>query len=446
MAQPERTKLPIDRSSIPLMRRLWRESVHQHRKRLIIAAVLMSVVAGSTALTAWLIDPVINELFVKQDDSMLTWISIAVFMTFMVRSLATYGQDLLIAYTGQRIIADTQQRLFRHLLHQDVSTLQTDHSATLLSRFTYDINMMRFAVSDAVVIIGRDSLTIIFLVGLMFYQEWLLATIAFIVAPLSSYPIQVLGKKVRRLTRTTQEEMGSLTTQLAQSFQGIRTVKAFQMEAQEERRAAGVIERIFGLNFRSAKARSATQPATDFFAGIAIAAVILYGGSRVIGGETTAGAFFSFITALMLAYQTLRVLGRMTARIQEGLAAADRVFTLMDQQPCITDKPGAAALPRETGAVRLENVSLRYSESDGHALKGVTLEAPAGKTTALVGPSGAGKSSVRTRICRARCASATGGWRSIRAASACPAMRAKNRSPISFRPARPTRAMRYWNT
>ncbi len=400
MAEPERTKLPIDRNSIPLMRRLWRESVQHHKKRLIIAGLMMSVVAGTTALTAWLIDPVINELFVKQDDSLLVWIGVAVFLTFMVRSLATYGQDLLIAYTGQRIIADTQKRLFRHLLHQDVATLQTDHSATLLSRFTYDINMMRFAVSDAVVVIGRDSLTIIFLVGLMFYQEWLLATIAFVVAPLSSYPIQLLGKKVRQLTRQTQEEMGDLTTQLAQSFQGIRTVKAFQMETQEERRASGVIESLFHLNYRSAKARSATQPATDLFAGIAIAAVILYGGSRVIGGETTPGAFFSFITALMLAYQPLRVLGRMTARIQEGLAAADRVFNLMDQQPNIADKPGAPALPRETGAVRLENVSLRYGEGDGHALEGVTLEAPAGKTTALVGPSGAGKSSVLNLIPR----------------------------------------------
>ena len=179
----------------------------------------MIAVAAATALTAWMIDPVINELFVKQDDSNLVWISLAVFGTFMIRSLATYAQDVMIAFTGQRIVADTQTRLFRHLLNQDVQTLQTDHSATLLSRFTYDINMMRFAVSDAVVVIGRDSLTIVFLVGLMFYQEWLLASIAFVVAPLSSYPIQLLGKKVRKITRQTQEEMGELTTQLAQTFQ-----------------------------------------------------------------------------------------------------------------------------------------------------------------------------------------------------------------------------------
>ena len=400
MAKPEKTRVPLDRSSWPLMRRLWRESVQDHKKRLVIAGLLMSVVAGCTALTAWLIDPVINELFVKQDDSKLVWISLAVFATFMIRSAATYAQDVLIAFTGQRIVADTQTRLFRHLLNQDVQTLQADHSATLLSRFTYDINMMRYAVSDAVVVIGRDSMTIVFLVGLMFYQEWLLASIAFVVAPLSSYPIQLLGKKVRKITRQTQEEMGELTTQLAQSFQGIRTVKAFRMEGQEESRANRLVERLFNLNYRMAKARSATQPATDLFAGIAIAAVILYGGTRVMSGETTAGAFFSFITALMLAYQPLRVLGRMSARIQEGLAAADRVFTLMDQPAKIIDKPGAARLPREAGAVRLDGVSLRYGKNDDQALTGVTLDAPAGKTTALVGPSGAGKSSILNLIPR----------------------------------------------
>jgi len=399
MAAPAKNRIPIDRHSMVLMRRLWRDSVQEHRARLLLAALFMTVVAGATAATAWLIDPVINELCVEQDEGMLVWISAAVFLTFMVRSLAVYAQDNLIAYTGQRIIADTQTRLFQHLLRQDVAVLQADHSATLLSRFTYDINMMRFAVSDAVVMIGRDSLTIIFLVGVMFYQEWLLASIALVVAPLSTYPIQLLGKRVRRITRETQEEMGALTTQLAQTFQGIRTVKAFRMEEQEEARATGLVDRLFSLNYRAAKARAATQPTVDSFAGIAIAAVILYGGSRVIGGETTAGSFFSFVTALMLAYQPLRVLGRMNARIQEGLAAADRVFNLLDQKPTIIDRPGAVAMPREAGSVRLENVTLSYDD-EFNALNGVFLEAPAGKTTALVGPSGAGKTSVLNLIPR----------------------------------------------
>lgn len=389
----------LDRHSFHLMQRLWREMMLPHRGRLMLAAFFMSIVAGATAVTAWLIDPVINELFVEKDTETLVWISIAVFVTFLARSVATYAQEVLIAFTGQRVIADMQVRLFRHLLHQDVATLQDNNSAMLLSRFTYDINMMRFAVSSAVVAIGRDVLSIIFLVGLMFYQEWLLATIAFLVAPASAYPIQLLGKRIRSMTRSNQEQMGLFAQQLAQSFQGIRTVKIFQMEQQEEKRAGTVVDRIFSLSYRAARASAATQPTIDLFGGIAIAAVILYGGSRVISGESTAGGFFSFIAALMMAYQPMRALGKVNARIQEGLAAADRVFQLMDQAPSIVDRPAAAQLPLKAGSVCLKSVSLRYA-NEAVALNEVTLQAPAGKTTALVGPSGAGKSSILNLIPR----------------------------------------------
>ena len=171
------------------------------------------------------------------------------------------------------------------------------------------------------------------------------------------------------------------------------------MEQQEEKRAGTVVDRIFSLSYRAARASAATQPTIDLFGGIAIAAVILYGGSRVISGESTAGGFFSFIAALMMAYQPMRALGKVNARIQEGLAAADRVFQLMDQAPAIVDRPAAAQLPLKAGSVCLKSVSLRYA-NEAVALNEVTLQAPAGKTTALVGPSGAGKSSILNLIPR----------------------------------------------
>ncbi|MCA8928705.1 MAG: ABC transporter ATP-binding protein, partial [Alphaproteobacteria bacterium] len=388
-----------DRNSFALLKRLWRDSVTPYRKRLVVAAVCMVVVAGTTSLTAWLLDPVINELFVNQNRGMIWWIGAAVMLTFLVRSAATFAQETLVVYVGQRIVADIQARLFGHLMHQDVATLQGHHSGTLLSRFTYDVNTMRYVVSDAVVVIGRDALTIAFLVGLMFYQEWLLATIAFAGAPLTIWPLQMLGKRVRTITRETQEEMGALTARLGQTFQGIRTVKAFRMEAHEQERAGTLIRRIFELSYRSALAKAATQPIIDALGGVAVAAIIVYGGLRVIDGDTTAGAFFSFIAAMLMAYQPMRALGKMNARIQEGLAAAERVYTLLDQLPSVTDKPGAATLPRQAGAVRLEGVAFSY-DGEHQALHGVSLEAPAGRTTALVGPSGAGKSSIFALIPR----------------------------------------------
>jgi ATP-binding cassette, subfamily B, bacterial MsbA len=389
----------VDQNSFQLLKRLWGEAVMPYRNRLILAAACMILVAGATALTAWMMDPVINELFVKQDRGMIWLIAAGVLVTFLVRSGATFAQEVLVVYVGQRIVADIQVRLFGHLLKQDVATLQGHNSGTLLSRFSYDVNLMRFAVSDAVVVIGRDLLSIIFLVGLMFYQDWLLATIAFAGAPLTIYPLQMLGKRVRSITRETQEEMGTLTSRLGQSFQGIRTVKAFRMEPHEQAHADTLIERIRSLSYRSAYAKAATQPIIDALGGVAIAAIIVYGGLQVIDGHTTAGAFFSFIAAMLMAYQPLRALGKLNARIQEGLAAAERVYALLDHAPSIVDPPNAQTIAREAGSVRLQDVRFSYN-GETQALDGVTLEAPAGKTTALVGPSGAGKSSIFAMIPR----------------------------------------------
>ncbi len=389
----------VDRNSFQLLKRLWGETVMPYRKRLILAAACLIVVAGATALTAWLMDPVINELFVKQERSMIWLIAFGVLATFAIRSAAAFVQEVLVVDTGLRIVADIQSRLFGHLLKQDVAALQGHNSGTLLSRFTYDVNIMRYAVSDAVVVLGRDVLTVIFLVALMFYQEWLLATIAFAGAPLTVYPLQVLGKRVRKVTRETQEEMGALTSRLGQSFQGIRTVKAFRMEPHEQAHADTLIERIRNLSYRAAIAKAATQPITDALGGVAIAAIIVYGGLRVIDGHTTAGAFFSFIAAMLMAFQPIRALGKLNARIQEGLAATERVYALLDQAPAIVDPPDARKVPRQAGAVRLEGVRFSYN-GETQALDGVTLEAPAGRTTALVGPSGAGKSSIFAMIPR----------------------------------------------
>lgn len=388
-----------NRNSFQLLRRLWGETVMPYRKRLALAAACMILVAGATAATAWLMDPVINELFVKQDRDMIWVIAVGVMVTFIVRSAATFLQEILIVGTGQRIVADIQNRLFGHLLSQDVALLQGHNSGTLLSRFTYDVNTMRYAVSDAVVVIGRDVLTIGFLIALMFYQEWLLATIAFAGAPLTIYPLQMLGKKVRHITHETQQRMGSLTSRLGQSFQGIRTVKAYRMEAYEQEHAKTLIDRIRTLSYRSAYAKAATQPIIDALGGFAIAAIIIYGGLSVIDGRTSAGAFFSFIAAMLMAYQPMRALGKVNARIQEGLAAAERVYALLDQLPSIVDAPDARAVPRQAGSVRLDGVSFSY-DGENNALNGITLEAPAGKTTALVGPSGAGKSSIFAMIPR----------------------------------------------
>src|SRR5207253_4557044 len=215
-----------------------------------------------------------------------------------------------------------------------------------------------------------------FLVGLMFYQDWLLALIAFFAFPLAIRPIIGIGRRMRRVSANTQIEMGQLTTLLSQTFQGARHVKAYGMEEYEERRAGRLIERVFALIDRGTRTRSRASPMMETLGGAAIAIVILYGGHQVITGARTPGALFSFITALLLAYQPLKNLANLNASLQEGLAAAERVFEVLDVEPTIRDIPGARPLHIAGGEIRFDSVRFGYA-SGTVALDWISLTVPA---------------------------------------------------------------------
>jgi len=233
----------------------------------------------------------------------------------------------------------------------------------------------------------------------MFYQDWLLATLACIAFPLAFRPMQRIGKRMRRVSANTQAETGQFMTLLNQTFQGARYVKAYGMESYEMSRAQRLIESLYRLVEKAQRVRSISSPLMEALGGIAIALVILYGGHQVLNGARTPGAFFSFIAALLLAYQPLKTLAGLNANLQEGLAAAQRLFTVLDIEPAIGDRDGARVLHVTGGEVRFEDVDFAY-ESGAQALRGVTLEIPAGKTVALVGASGAGKSTIMNLIPR----------------------------------------------
>jgi len=359
----------------------------------------MALMAGATALSAWLMEPVVNDVLIAERQDILWLVGGAILVTFVVKGSANYAQATIMSHVGLKIIADNQKRLYAHLAHMDLGFFHRSQSGSLISRFTIDINQMRTAVSNALTGFGKDLLSLVGLVGVMFFQDWQLAILAFFVFPIAVLPIVHLGRRMRRVTANTQQEMGLFSTLLQQTFQGIRVVKSYNMEDYEKGRIGDIVDRIFHLNMKSARTRLASSPIMETLGGFAIAAIIIYGGYRVIGGQTDSGSLVSFITALLLAYEPMKRLANLNASVQEGLAGTQRMFDLLDAQPDVVEAPDAQDLVVERGLVRLEDVRFSYTPGTP-ALDGITLEVPPGTTVALVGPSGAGKSTILNLIPR----------------------------------------------
>ncbi len=359
----------------------------------------MTLAAGSTAALAYLMEPVLDEIFLEKDRTLLIVVPIAVIGITLIRGAATYGQAVLMAFVGQRVIAELQSRIFAHVLRFDLAFFQDTASGRLVSRLTNDVNMMRSAVSNALTGVVKDSLTLLFLVGVMFEKDWKLALIACVVFPVAIYPITKIGRRMRRVSTSALHELGLFTARLNETFQGARHVKAYNRERFESERTDRLIESVFRLIFKQERVRAAATPIMETLGGIFIAVLILYGGWQVIQGALTPGAFFAFITAMLLAYRPLKALANLNASLQEGLAASQRVFDLLDTEPRIADAPDARPLKVAGGAVALDRVGFSYPNG-APALVDVTLDIPAGETVALVGPSGAGKSTVLNLIPR----------------------------------------------
>jgi subfamily B ATP-binding cassette protein MsbA len=359
----------------------------------------MAVVAACTAAFTQLIKPIIDEIFLARNATMLWPIALIALGVFIAKGVAAYAQTVLMSFVGQRIVAQLQLDLFRRLMGADLAFFHQTAPGKLIARFINDVNLLRGAVSDTLTGFGRDALTAAALAGVMFYEDWLLALVAFFAFPAAVLPIVGVGRRMRKVSGSTQVQVGRLTTLLDETFQGFRQVKAYGMEAYEVDRARRAIDDVFRLNLKAAKTRGTLHPIMEILGGLAIVAVILYGGYQVIGGAKQPGSFFAFIFALLLAYEPVKRLARLNASLQEALAAAQRVFALMDREPEIRERPGARALEVAGGRIDFENVAFAY-DRDKSALRGIDLTVPSGATIALVGPSGAGKSTLLNLIPR----------------------------------------------
>ncbi len=387
------------KTTFKLVKRLLKEHIRPYFAWVILSLVFMILAAAATAALAKLLQPIIDDVFDQKDVTLLITVSLMIIVVFIVKGLATYGEAVTMNYIGQKIIGDIQKRLFAHLMRADLSFFHARPTGILISRFTNDITLMQQAVSKALTGIGKDTITIIFLVGLMFYQDWFLAAISIFVFPAAIYPIAKFGRRMRKVSSNTQEKMGSWTTLLKQVFHGARLIKTYGMQVYEQARAGEMIESLRHLNQKACRVRSALHPIMEGLAGIAIVIVISYGGWQVIHGAQTKGAFISFIGALLLAYEPMKRLANLNANLQEGLAAAERVFEDLDTAPRIVSKKQAPSLSLTKGAIEFKRVSFHYGE-DRPTLHDVTMSVAAGDTVGLVGPSGSGKSTIINLISR----------------------------------------------
>ncbi len=379
------------RSSKDLAGRLLKEHVKPYMKLFGVACFFMVIAAASTAALPYLLKPVFDDVFTKADPVLLATFCGAVLGAFVLKGASSYGESVVMTYVGQKIISDIQNRLFRHLMHADLAFFHSTNSGDLLSRFTNDVNMMRTSMSNTIIGLGKDSLTLVFLVGVMFYRDFTLAAAAFFIFPVAILPIAKLGRRMRKVTYNTQEVLGEFTTQLTQIFQGIRVVKAYGMEEFESKRAERKIKDIFKLIYKTARVRSAAHPIIESLGGLAIIVVIAYGGYQVMNHTRTTGDFISFIAAMLLVYEPMKRLSNLNSNIQEGLAAASRVFQLLDISPTITSPDELKPISIAQGKIDFDQVSFKYPDGT-YALKNVSLSIERAQTIALVGSSGAGKS------------------------------------------------------
>ncbi len=385
--------------SYHIAKRLFHEHVLKYKSRFVISGAFMVLVALSTTALPYLLQPVLDDVFTTNDPFQLFLFCSAVLLCFIVKGIASFGEAVSMTYIGQRIISDIQKRLFSHLMHADLAFFHKHPSGELVSRFTNDVNLLKNSVSHITAGLGKDALTLLFLILLMFYQDWFLACIAFVVLPLALFPVMNIGKRMRRVSLNTQYEQGDFTAHLSEIFQSIRTVKAYGTEAFEERRIGEKIEKLFQLIYKSAKVRSLGHPIVETIGGVAIISVIAYGGWQVMHHARTTGEFISFIVAFLLAYEPFKRLSHLNSNLQEGLSAGQRVFFILDNLPLITS-PKEALFPKPVaGYISFCDVTFGYKKNTA-VLKNITLDIARGGKIAFVGTSGAGKSTLINLIPR----------------------------------------------
>jgi subfamily B ATP-binding cassette protein MsbA len=384
--------------SSAVIKRLLVNHVKPYKSEIFIAIFFMVVVATCSAAVVWLTKPAIDKILVARNMRMLVIIPLLMLGVYVIKGIAEYYQGYLIKYVGQKILTDMQIQMYEHLLYADLAYVQSQSSGRLISRFTNDIILMRGAVSNMLIGCAKYFLSVVFLIIIMFNLEPFLSMFVFLAFPIAIYPVQKLGRKMRRVTGDAQEELSNYTARLDETFQSIKIIKSFCAEKIESVRAKEITTKILSFYKKSAMLDSLTSPVMEFLCGLAIAFVLWYGGFQVISGDMTIGELFTFIAAFVSAYRPFKSLVSLNVNLQEGLAAANRIFNILDTKPLIQDNANALKPDFGCPEIFFEKITLNFEEKE--AIKLVNLKIEKAKTYAIVGKSGSGKTSLANLLVR----------------------------------------------
>jgi ATP-binding cassette, subfamily B, bacterial MsbA len=400
MRQPDWNSMakPLSTDTLPLLKRLWREWVRPHRSTIALVLLLIALAAAANALYPLLVKGAF-DLLEKKDFETLKWAPLIVIAVTSTKGLALWAQNILTNRFVTRVEADMQGALYGHLIEADLARLSRESPASLTQRFTTDFSFIKEALTRLFTVFFRDIAMLISLVAVLLYIDPWSTLVAGFVAPFIVPPIARIGKKLRRVATATQEQVGTMASNVSESLAGARVAKTYQLEAYLKDRATTTFDDIRALKMKAANARARMDPILEIGAGFAIALVIVFVGWRLQSGATTLGDFAAYSGALIMAAQPVRTLGNLNAIVQEALAALTRYFAVMDEQPAVLDKPDAKPLALSAGTVTFQDITFSYSETT-EALSGVSFVAGGGKTTALVGRSGSGKSTLLSLVPR----------------------------------------------
>ena len=387
-------------SNIQILKRLYNDYTKKFLPKILLSVFFSILVALSTSSIAWLLDPAIKKIFIDKDQTLILVIPLAIIIAFSLKGASLYFAKTILIKVGQEVTKILQFQVMKNIITADSETMDAKHSGKYISHLTFDVGMITKLVSTVILNITKDTLTLIGLLGVMFYQNWKLAIFAIIMIPLASLAARSLGKRMGKVTTEAQDISGKLISHLLEVFKNHKIIKIFQKENYEFERTENFINRLKNKVIKIEIVLTRASPIMECLTGFMIAGLIYYSGKLIMNQELDINNFFSFLAAMMLAYQPVRSLATLNMAINQGLSAAKRILPIIDMKNKVIEHEDSSPLKVSNGEIKFINVKFKYKSEEREILNSISLTIKGGEMTSLVGHSGAGKTTILSLIPR----------------------------------------------